>query len=250
MKIIKAAIIVLTFSFFTSCDVLQDINKNGFPTGNLPLTQDEVVRGLKNALTVGTDTAVRRLSVTDGFLKDAAIKILLPPEAQNIMTHIGKIPGGQALLDKAIMSINRAAEDAATTAAPIFVDAVTSMSIQDAFGILRGNETAATLYLKDKTYVNLQNAFRPRISNSLSKPLVFNTSAEKLYQDLVSAYNVASLNGALFPKIAQNTLTDYATGKALDGLFLKISDEEKKIRSDASHRVTSILQRVFNKNNQ
>lgn len=233
---------------FTACDVVQQaIEEKGLPgsLGNTPLTQAEVVKGLKNALTVGTDTAVRRLNATNGFLQDAAIKILLPPEAQNIMKYVTKIPGGQGLVDKTVTALNRAAEDAAGTATPIFVNAITKMSIADAFGILKGTDTAATHYLRNNTFSQLQSAFSPKISNSLDKPLVFNTSASKLYGDLVKAYNTASLGGALFPKINNSNLSEYVTAKALNGLFLKISDEEKLIRQDPLHRVTSILERVF-----
>ncbi|KAB2916985.1 MAG: DUF4197 domain-containing protein [Bacteroidetes bacterium] len=246
MRVIKIAVAVLSFSVLSSCDVVQSaLEQSGGSLGNLPLTQDEVVRGLKNALTVGTDSAVCRLNATDGFLRDAAIKVLLPPEAQNIMNYVGKIPGGQALVDKTITALNRAAEDAAGTAAPIFSDAVKKMTIQDAFGILRGAETAATDYLKTNTYSQLQAAFKPKIQTSLGKPLIYNTSAEKLYTDLVSAYNLASLGGTLFPKITGNSLTDHVTARALDGVFLKIANEEKLIRQDPAHRVTSILERVF-----
>lgn len=248
MKIVKTLIVVLSLSFFSACDVVQGVLEEGGNLGNAPLTQAEVARGLKNALTVGTDTAVRRLNATNGFLQDAAIKILLPPEAQNVMKYITKIPGGQALVDKTVTAINRAAEDAAGEASPIFVNAITSMTIADAFGILKGTDTAATHYLRGKTYYELQAAFQPKINTSLDKPLVYNTSAEKLYGDLVNAYNVASLGGSLFPKINDNSLSDYVTRRALDGVFLKIAEEEKQIRENPTHRVTSILRRVFGNN--
>jgi hypothetical protein len=249
MKTVKILAAILSFSFFSSCDVVQNVidENGGLPgtLGNAPLTQAEVVKGLKNALAVGTDTAVRRLNATDGFLRDAAVKVLLPPEADNIMKYVSKVPGGQALVDKTVTALNRAAEDAVGTASPIFVNAITSMSISDAFGILKGSDTAATHYLRGKTFSQLKSAFKPKISKSLDKPLVFNTSASKLYNDLVKAYNTASLGGALFPKINSGNLSDYVTGKALSGMFLKISDEEKLIRQDPLHRVTSILERVF-----
>lgn len=253
MKTIKILLVAFSFSFFSSCDVVQKAieDNGGLPgtLGNTPLTQAEVVKGLKNALAVGTDTAVRRLNATNGFLQDAAIKVLLPPEAQNIMKYVTKIPGGQALVDKTVTALNRAAEDAAGTASPIFVNAITKMSIADAFGILRGSDTSATHYLRNNTFSQLKSAFSPKIGKSLDKPLVFNTSASKLYGDLVKTYNSASLGGALFPKINNSNLTDYVTGKALSGMFLKISEEEKHIRQDPVHRVTSILQRVFGNKN-
>jgi len=244
----KSFIIISAFLFFSSCDTLNQIAKD-LPTNvnNVGLTSADVAKGLKNALSVGTDSAVGRLTRPGGYLNDAVTKILLPPEAKVIFDNLSKIPGGQDLVNKTITSINSAAEDAAKEAAPIFKNAITSMTINDAFGILNGAENSATTYLKDKTYSQLTNSFSPKINASLSKPLVFGQSTSKLYSDLIATYNKVSLNGNLFPMVKTNTLGEYVTTQALTGLFLKVANEESLIRKDPTHRVTDILQKVFKK---
>lgn len=243
----KIAIILSFLSLsvpFSSCsetdDILTAINEGG-------LSNEDIVKGLRTALEVGTDTAVRRLSATDGYFKDEVVKILLPPEAAPIFDNLSKIPGGSTLVNNTIMAINRAAEDAAPEATTIFVDAITNITISDGLNILNGNDSAATSFLKKGTYSPLQSAFAPKINTSLGKPLVLGSSAASLYTDLVDTYNTASLNGLLFPKITQNTLGDYVTAKALDGMFNKVSVEEGKIRNDVAHRVSEILEKVFGK---
>jgi len=119
------------------------------------------------------------------------------------------------------------------------------MSIQDGFNILKGNSNAATTFLKNNTYSQLTNAFAPKIKNSLSKPLILGYSAETAYKNLIDGYNTASLNGMLFSQVKQNSLATYTTQKALDGLFIKLEQEEKLIRQDPMHQVTEILKRVF-----
>lgn len=209
------------------------------------LSNEEVVQGLKSALTVGSDTSVKTLNATDGYFGDEAVKIFLPPEASNLVDNISKVPGLDLLVDEAVKSINRAAEDAAIEAKPIFIDAITNISIEDGFSILNGNDDAATTYLKSNTETQLIAAFAPKIGVSLNKKLVGNVSAESAYASLINTYNQASLNGVLFKKIETNTLAEHTTQKALDGLFLKVSDEEFKIRNDISHRVNDILKKVF-----
>lgn len=242
----KKIVLILSFFAFTvpfsSCtqadEILGNLNTGG-------LTNEEIVKGLRKALEVGTDTAVTRLSITDGYYKDNIVKILLPPEAAPIFDNLSKIPGGDQLVENTIMAINRAAEDAAPEATDIFVSAITNITIGDGLDILNGNDSAATSFLKKGTYTPLQDAFAPKINTSLGKPLVLGASAASLYSDLVSTYNTASLNGILFPKITQNTLGEYVTAKALDGLFVKVAVEEGKIRNDVNHRVSDILERVF-----
>ncbi|MBI1305133.1 MAG: DUF4197 family protein [Bacteroidetes bacterium] len=224
---------------FTSCDEVNDIIQD---TG---LTNEEVIQGLKSALTVGTDTSVSVLSVVDGYYGDDLVKILLPDEAAAIIKNISKVPGGTALVESTIKAINRSAEDAAIEAKPIFIDAITGITITDGFAILNGDSNAATTYLRGKTETNLTAAFTPKISASLNKTLVGNISAESAYKDLINAYNTASLNGVLFAKIETNSLTEHTTKKALSGLFLKVADEELKIRTDVTHRVNDILKKVF-----
>ena len=134
-------------------------------------------------------------------------------------------------------------------AKPIFVGAITSITIEDGFGILKGTDTAATSYLKGKTYDSLQLAFQPKIQTSLEKPLLLNKSSEELYDGLVTSYNAIPRVPFVFeaPKIAEEdkTLSAYTTRRALDGLFLKVGDEEKLIREDPLKRVNDILKRVF-----
>lgn len=209
------------------------------------LTNEEVIQGLKTALEVGTDTSVTTLSKLDGYYKDELVKILLPEEAQPIYGVINSIPGGNLLLENAIVSINRAAEDAAPEADSIFVSAITGITIADGFSILNGGDTAATVYLNGKTYTPLLDAFSPKIKTSLSKPLFLNTSAEESYTKLLNAYNTASLGGILYPEIKTNSLSEHVTRKALDGLFVKIAQEEKKIRTDPLHRINDVLKKVF-----
>ncbi|MBC7383283.1 MAG: DUF4197 domain-containing protein [Bacteroidia bacterium] len=247
-KIVAVLRISLLICLFSGCDTLQKIAKDAnLPDllKNTPLTNEEVIRGLRTALSVGTDTSVNILGKTNGYFSDALVRLALPPEAQNLVNNLSKIPGGSKLLSDAILAINRAAEDAAPQAKQIFVNAITGMSIADGFQILKGSNTAATEYLKTKTIQELMNAFTPRIKTSLSKPLVLGVSAETAYTQLIDGYNKASLNGVLFEPIKQNSLSAYTTQKALDGLFIKVADEERKIRQDPMHRISEILRRVF-----
>ncbi len=210
------------------------------------LSEGEVVDGLKTALRVGTDSSTTRLNKQDGYFKDSAIKIFLPSEADVIYDKLTLLGApGQLALDKAVESLNRAAEDAAVEAKPIFINAIIGMTISDAFGILNGDDLSATNYLKSKTYADLQTKFEPKIFNSLNKPLLLGESTESIYAGLITIYNDASLGGFLFPKITENTLASHATRKALDGLFAKVGEEEQKIRHDPAHRVTEILVTVF-----
>lgn len=248
----KLIIYVSTFlavSSMSSCDVLNEVAKQqglgNVGTLKLPLTNEEVIKGLKNALSVGIDSSVFSLSRVNGYLGNELIKLALPAEAQPIVTNLAKIPGGQKLLNDAIVAINKAAEDAAPQAKNIFVNAITNMSIQDGFNILNGNQNAATVFLKNNTYQQLTDAFAPKIRTSLSKPLVIGYSAETAYKNLIDGYNLASVNGMLFPQIKQNSLATYTTQKALDGLFIKLEQQEKLIRQDPLHQVTDILKRVF-----
>ena len=250
-KLIIFISLIAVLSGLSSCNVLKDIAKQqgvNIPssiTTNNPLSNEEAIKGLKNALNIGIDSAVFSLSKVNGYLGNEIVKLALPPEAQPIINNISKIPGGQKLLNDAILAINKAAEDAAPQAKTIFVNAITNMSIQDGFNILKGQPNAATTFLKNGTYTQLTNAFSPKIKTSLSKPLVMGYSAEKAYQTLIDGYNLASLNGMLFPVVKQNSLATYTTQKALDGLFLKLEQEEKLIRQDPMHQVTDILKRVF-----
>ena len=216
--------------------------------GTLPLTESEVISGLKEALTLGAKNAATKLAAENGYFGDAAIKILLPDEAKTIVDNISKIPGGDKLVQNAILSINRAAEDAAKDVAPIFVNSITQMSIKDAFNILNGADNAATQYLKNTTYTDLYNLYKPKIKVSTEKKLIGNISTKDSWSALTSKWN--TLANSLAGKIANlkpvNTdLDDYLTNKALAGMFSKVEGEELKIRKDVNARVTASLQRVF-----
>lgn len=197
------------------------------------LSNDEIVSGLKEALNVGANNASQKLSVVDGFFKDAAIKILMPEEAQKAEKKLRAMGMGK-LVDNAILSMNRAAEDAAKNAAPIFVNAIKQMSIQDALGILKGGDFAATNYLKNKTTLSLTEAFRPVIEASLKK-----VDATKYWNTVFTAYNQFSSD-----KVNPD-LSAYVTEKALAGIFYQVGLEEQKIRKDPMARTTDILKKVF-----
>lgn len=244
MKKIVFLLATITTLFAASSCTEEEINAVLNAGGNA-LTNEEIIDGLKTALSVGTDTSVTTLNKLDGYYKDDIVKILLPDEANVIYDNISKIPGGTALLEETVKTINRAAEDAAIEAKPIFINAITGITIADGLSILKGSDTAATAYLKEKTFTGLYNAFQPKIDVSLSKEIIGGVSANSAYSNLVDAYNTASLGGILFPKITTNSLSEHVTNKALVGLFIKVADEEKAIRTDPIARVTDILKKVF-----
>lgn len=247
MKKLKVFVFFASLFFLNSCAELNQIAKT-VGTQNLPLSNAEIVSGLKEALIVGADSSVSRLSAVDGYLKDQAVKILLPPEAQTIMTNISKIPGGAKLVDDVIVRINRAAEDAAKGAKPIFVNSVREMTFTDALEILKGPDNAATSYFKTKTSTKLGELYRPKIHESLNKGLVAGISTQQSWNELTTRWNkfagstVGQLSGF---KTVNVKLEDYLLQQALNGLFLKIEEREKDIRNNASARVTNILKRVF-----
>ncbi|MCL1868141.1 MAG: DUF4197 domain-containing protein, partial [Paludibacter sp.] len=184
----------------------------------------------------------------DGFLTDAALKILLPPEAQSIVDNIKIIPGGQDLVNKAVKSLNAAASDAVKSATPIFTSAITSMSIADGAQILFGGKSAATDYLKNRTYTQLTAAFAPKVNNSLGKKLIGDTSTSQAWNSLTSAYNKVAetaVGAVAGMKPVNVNLEQYVTQKALDALFVKIADEENSIRTNPQARVNDLLQKVF-----
>ena len=227
---------------FSSCDILQQILDDA--SGGGGLTNSEIISGLKEALVEGAVSSSKTLNATDGYFKDNAVKILLPPEANVIIENIQKVPGiGQSTIDDLVLKINRAAEDAASEAKPIFIDAIKSMTIQDGMTILKGSNTAATNYLKSKTYNKLVSTFSPKINTSLNKKLVGNVSAGGAWTKVTSLYNkVAPFIGK--PKVTTD-LGAYVTKKALNGLFLKVGDEEKKIRANPYAYVSDIIKKVF-----
>jgi len=235
----------ITLIVFTGCAELLNVMQSSVA---VPLTEDEVVNGLKEALAVGAKNAAGRLSVENGYFGDAAVKIMLPDEAKTIIDNISRIPGGEQLVEDVILRINRAAEDAAKEVAPIFVNSITSMTVRDAFNILRGVDNAATSYLKATTYSDLHSLFKPKIQNSTEKKIIGNVSTKDSWVALTGKWNSVanSLAGKLAGLKPVNTdLDEYLTGKALEGMFSKVEIEELKIRKEVSARVTPLLKRVF-----
>jgi hypothetical protein len=199
------------------------------------LTSDQVVAGLKEALVVGAERSTKSLSAADGFFGNAAIKILMPEEAKKVEKTLRSVGLGRQV-DDAVKTMNRAAEDAAKSATPIFVKAVKEMSIQDAMGILKGGNNAATTYLQSKTTTQLTEAFRPVIDQSLQK-----VEATKYWNTVFTSYNKVSRE-----KINPD-LPAYVTEKALSGIFFQLAREEEKIRLDPVARTSDILKQVFGK---
>ncbi len=213
-------------------DLLKKVTK---PKSGDSLSTNDIASGLKEALSNGVTKGTSKLSAVDGFLKDAAIKILLPPEAEKVEKTLRGIGLGKQV-DDAIVSMNHAAEDAAKSAAPIFLNAIKGMSITDAWGILKGGDTAATAYLRSKTNASLIEAFKPVIDQSLAK-----TGATKYWNTLFSSYNKFS-----FKKINPD-LSSYVTEKALSGIFYEVALQETQIRKDPVARTSDLLQKVFGK---
>jgi hypothetical protein len=199
------------------------------------LSNTDIVSALREALQVGAKNASGQLSAQNGFFGNTLIKVLLPPEAKKVETALRQVGMGE-LVDKTILSMNRAAEDAAGKAAPIFINAITSMSIQDGVNIVRGGNGAATNYLRTKTTAELTKAFRPVIEGSLNK---YNVAT--YWSQLFTFYNRLPTT---FNKINPD-LTAYVTERALNGLFVTIAQEENKIRTNPAARVTDLLQKVF-----
>lgn len=197
------------------------------------LGNDEIINGLKEALAVGTEKGAALLSKENGFFGNEILKIILPPEAQKIEKTLRGLGLGKQV-DDAILTMNHGAEDACKQAAPIFVNAIKQMNVQDAVGILRGADTAATGYLRTKTSLALTDAFKPVIEASLEK-----VGATKYWTTMVTTYNKFSLQ-----KINPN-LTTYVTEKALQGVFTQIAIEEKNIRLNPMARTTDLLKKVF-----
>lgn len=228
----KKLTIIGTFFVFslTGCDTARNILSSG---GNGNLSNGDVVQGLKEALRVGADSATFHLGLLNGFYGDDMIRIMMPPEAQKVEKTLRDVGFGKTV-DQAIVSMNRAAEDASKYVGDIFVNSIKQMTIQDALGILKGGDFAATDYLKRTTTIQLITAFKPIVSHSLQY-----VNATKYWKDVFTVYNRLSSNPV------NTDLTDYVTQKTLDGLFYHIGLEEQKIRNDPAARITDILKKVF-----
>ena len=245
-KLFLITLASLALSLSSCNELLQIANTMGNP--DIPVSEAENAAGLKSSLDVGIENAVNILGIENGFMNDVLVKILLPAEAKPIIDNIRLIPGGEELVNRAILSLNRTAEDAVKEATPIFKHAITSITFKDAAGILFGGDYAATSYLKEKTSADLHAAFAPKVKNSLGKPLVANLSTTQSWNALTSAFNKVAASpvgiyGGMKP--VNVNLEEYVTQKALDALFLKVGEEEKKIRENPVARITAILKRVF-----
>ncbi len=224
---------------FSGCDA-QSQSKLGNILGQVATgatgtpTSLEISNGLKQALEIGTSAGADRLSAKDGFFGNMAVKISFPTEAQKVEKTLRSV-GLNSLADNVILSLNRAAEDAAKEAKPIFVNAIKQMTIADATNILLGNKDAATQYFKRVTTAQLMEKFSPVIANSLSK-----VGATRYWTDAAAAYNKLPL-----VKPVNTNLTQYVAEKAIDGMFLQVAQEELKIRDNLGARSTSLLQKVF-----
>jgi len=203
-------------------------------SGVNPLSESEIVSGLKQALSVGAKNAATQLSNVDGFNGNNLIRIPFPPEVSQVSTKLRELGFGTKI-DEFETTLNRSAEKAAIDAAPIFVNAITQMSIIDAKNILTGNNSAATAYLQSKTTDNLISTFSPTIKSALNSSL-----ATSKWTEITSIYNRIP-----FITPVETDLVKYTTTKALAGLFVVVAQEEKKIRENPTARVTDVLKKVF-----
>lgn len=227
-KYFKFLIVIFTVATIQSCELLSS------------LTNSDIVAGLKEALTVSTDTSTTRLSSVNGYFLNAAVKILLPPEAQAVESTLRTIPGiGDVLVDELILKMNQAAETAATEAGPIFKNAILNITFDDALTILNGPDDAATQYLRAQTYTQLHDAFTPHIESALTS-----VGAQQTWNTVTSTYNTWNDFIPGTTDIPDN-LASHTTSKALDGLFHIVAIEEGKIRNDINHQVSELLQQVF-----
>jgi hypothetical protein len=228
----KIAFSLVAFSLFSCAEMPQVLDQ--LPQGTGVLSQAEIGNGLKEALNNGIAKQVSKLTATDGFFKNEAVKILLPEELQTVDKKLRQI-GMSKLADEGLKVINRAAEDAVKEATPIFVDAVKQMRFTDAKNILMGNESSATTYLQNTTSTALYTKFNPVIKNSYTK-----VGADKVWKEIITKYNSIPLVKKVNPD-----LTDYTTKKAMEGVFKMIAVEEKDIRTNLASRSSDLLRKVF-----
>jgi hypothetical protein len=229
----KILVFVAIFSL-TACAELQDVVNSLPQGGGSVLSNTDIAAGLRQALDLGIDKQVTKLTQKDGFFRNELVKITLPEELQKVDKGLRKIGLG-SLADEGLKVLNRAAEDAVKEATPIFVNAVKEITFDDAKSILLGNDKAATDYLTTRTQTELYNKFQPVINNSFTK-----VGADKIWTNLISKYNAIPFTNSVNPN-----LTDYVTGEALKGVYTMIAVEEKEIRTKTSSRSTDLLKQVF-----
>ena len=227
----KKIILVFSVLIFSSCAELQTIAENYPQTG---VSNTEIASGLRQALDMGIEKQVTKLTEENGFYSNELVRITLPPELQKVDKTLRDV-GLNALADEGLKVLNRAAEEAVKEATPIFVNAVQEITFNDARNILLGQENAATLYLTGKTKEPLYSKFNPVVTNSLEK-----VGATQVWSNIISRYNSLPLTSNVNPDLA-----DYVTNQALEGVYTMIAIEEKEIREKVSARTTNLLQRVF-----
>lgn len=227
----KILILAVAISLSSCAEMQQVLNQ-------FPQTQGiggvDIAGGLKEALNNGISKQVTKLTTTDGFYRNEAVKILLPEELRKVDAGLRRI-GLSSLADEGLKVLNRAAEDAVKEATPIFVDAVRNITFMDARSILMGNESSATNYLQNSTSTALYGKFNPVIKNSFTK-----VGADKVWTNIITKYNSIPLVNKVNPD-----LTDYVTNQALNGVFKMVAVEEKNIRTNISSRTSVLLQKVF-----
>lgn len=228
----KIVLSLVAFSLFGCAEMQQVLDQ--LPQGTGILSQAEIGNGLKEALNNGITKQVSKLTATDGFYRNEAVKIFLPEELQTVDKKLRQI-GLSKLADEGLKVINRAAEDAVKEATPIFVDAVKQMSFNDAKNILLGNESSATTYLQNTTTTSLQAKFTPVIQSSYTR-----VGADKVWNEIITKYNSLPLVKKVNPN-----LTEYTTTKAMEGVFKMIAVEEKDIRTNLNARSSDLLKKVF-----
>jgi hypothetical protein len=214
------------------CNELQQVVNQLPQTGGV--SNLDIAEGLREALNMGVDKQVNKLTQTDGFFKNELVKIVLPEELQKVDKTLRDIGLGN-LADQGLKVLNRAAEDAVKEATPIFVDAVKGITFNDAKNILLGNDDAATQYLTNATQSALYTKFNPVIKSSFEK-----VGADQIWNNLITKYNNIPLTKKVNPD-----LTDYVTNEALNGVYTMIAVEEKEIRTKVSSRTTELLRKVF-----
>ena len=230
----KKRIVILCIALnLMACGELQQVI-NQLPQDGAGIGTVEIAQGLREALNMGIEKQVSKLTKTDGFYKNDLVKILLPEELQKVDKTLRDIGLGN-LADEGLKVLNRAAEDAVAEATPIFIDAVKGITFNDAKNILMGSDDAATQYLTNATQTTLYNKFNPVIKSSFEK-----VGADQIWNNLITRYNSLPLTQNVNPD-----LTDYVTNQALDGVYTMIAVEEKEIRTKVSSRSTELLRKVF-----
>lgn len=231
---IRKFLVYVTILFSTvSCNELLYVLQHHVPQ-NIPLTQEDMANALKQALNNGVNNQVQKLTLEDGFLKNEAVKILMPDELKRVDKTLRDLGMGM-LADEGLKMLNRAAENAVKEATPIFVDAITNMSIIDAKNIVMGHDSSATQFLQNNTTEALYSKFYPVVQSSFAK-----VGADDIWKKIFSTYNAIPFIQKINPD-----LNDYVTNQALTGVFKMITLEEKEIRTNLNARTTDLLRRVF-----